>query len=276
LLERILVPTDGSPESGRALSIAEHIAVAHGTEVVLVQVVQFPVLTGGYDWSSPELYEQLTDAQTQDAQANLDRLAARFRSVGLRVTPLLLRGSPAISLLEVEKEQNPGLVVMSTHGRTGLARFALGSVADRVVREGTVPVLLVRAAPSSGLLKTALVMLDGSAVADAVLPAIEMLAGQTIEEAKLFRAVVASADRGPARTYLEGVATRLARSGLKTEVLVDVGDPTMLIERAAREADLVVLSTHGRSGFDRLRHGSVAERVVRQIDKPVLLVRSPA
>jgi nucleotide-binding universal stress UspA family protein len=275
-MQRILVPTDGSPESEQAIPVAEQIASAQSAEVVLVQVVQFPVLTGTDEWTSPEFYEQITDAMTADAQANLDRIGARFQISGIKVTPLLLRGSPAYGLLEAEREQHPELVVMSTHGRTGLARFALGSVADRVVREGSVPVLLVRAADTSEPIRSALIMLDGSGVAEAAVPAIQMLAGRPLKRVKLFRAVTDMADRGAARTYLDGVASRLSSGGMEIEIAVDVGDPSMLVERAAEGVDLVVLATHGRGGVNRLRHGSVAESIVRQVAKPVLLVRAVA
>lgn len=151
---------------------------------------------------------------------------------------------------------------MGTHGRTGLTRLALGSVADRMVRAGTAPVLLVREAEPSTL-RSALVMLDGSGLAE-----------EALEAVKLFEAVDDARDRRPATTYLEGVASQLAGSGLTAEAIVDVGDPAALVHQAAEGADLVALCTHGRGGLDRFRHGSVAERVVRDSKKPVLLVRA--
>lgn len=273
MFERILVPTDGSPESERAIPVAQQIAAAHGAEVLLAQVVQHPQLSDE-DFQSAELYQQLLDTLTSTAQANLAILAARFKSSGVRVAQSLLFGSPAFVLMGIEETQHPDLVVMSTHGRTGLARFALGSVADRLVREGTTPVLVVRQPALPANLATALLMLDGSGVAEQALPMIEALADHPIRAVKLFRAVTDPWDVGAAGSYLMGVADRLAQTGLKTETLVDLGEPTLCIERAAREADLVVLCTHGRGGFDRFRHGSVAEGVVRQVEKPVLLVRA--
>jgi nucleotide-binding universal stress UspA family protein len=119
-------------------------------------------------------------------------------------------------------------------------------------------------------------MLDGSGVSEEALPIIEALAGHPLQSVRLFRAVREPRDQGPAETYLNGVARRFDAAGLQTEVLVEAGDPAALVERAARGTDVVVLSTHGRGGFDRLRHGSVAERVVREVPMPVLLVRARA
>ena len=184
-----------------------------------------------------------------------------------------MQGSPAAVLLDVEREQNIDLVVMGTNGRSGLARFALGSVADRMVREGTRPVLLARTPELEPALKTALLMLDGSGVAEEAVPMVKTLAGRPIEIVKLFRAVDDVVDRGAAHTYLEGVSRHLAAEGVKTEITVDVGDPTILVRQAAQDTDLVVLSTHGRGGFDRFRHGSVADRVVRETEQPVPLIR---
>jgi nucleotide-binding universal stress UspA family protein len=166
---------------------------------------------------------------------------------------------------------------MATHGRTGLARFALGSVADRMVREGSVPVLLVRSATSTTTkLESALVMLDGSGVAEHMLPMVEQLAHTPLQSVTLFRVVADPDDLGAALKYLQGVTARLEPSGLHVAAVVDVGDPRRIVRKAASRLDLVILCTHGRSGFDRLRHGSVAESVLREVDRPTLLVRAGA
>jgi nucleotide-binding universal stress UspA family protein len=157
----------------------------------------------------------------------------------------------------------------------GAARFTLGRVTDRLVREGRPPVLVVRrSSPAAPTLHRALVTLDGSDLAEEALPMVETLAGKPLESVVLLRIVANPQDQGPAMTYLEGVASRLSRLALKVEVVVGVGASTLGIERAARAVDLVILCTHGRGGVDRLRHGSVAEHVVREVDTPALLVRA--
>jgi nucleotide-binding universal stress UspA family protein len=205
----------------------------------------------------------------------MGRLEADIAASGLRVQTAVLAGPVEIALLDFEAEQRPDLVVMATHGRTGIARFAFGSVTDRLVREGTAPVLVVRRTTADAQSPTrALVMLDGSGVAEQVLPLVRELLGKPLQAVTLYRVVSDPDDRGAAASYLEGVAARLATDGVAITPLVDIGDPVRDVERAAEQVDLVILCTHGRGGFDRLRHGSVAEAVMREVDKPVLLVRA--
>jgi nucleotide-binding universal stress UspA family protein len=274
VIERILVPTDGSPESDRALPFAERVAGAQGAEVLLAQVVQYPVLLDNYSIVSEDVYQQMLDATADAARENLARLASHFDGKGIPASATMLRGSPSACLLDFEAEHRVDLVVMSSHGRTGLNRFALGSTTDRLVREGTAPVLLVRAVGEASSLTTALLMLDGSGVAEEAVPVVEALVGRPLQAVKLFRAVDDPSDRSAATTYLSAVQRRLQAAGLKAEVLVEVGDPMVLLRRAAQGTDLIVLCTHGRGGLDRFRHGSVAERIVREAEQPVLLVRA--
>jgi nucleotide-binding universal stress UspA family protein len=119
-------------------------------------------------------------------------------------------------------------------------------------------------------------MLDGSSVAEEVLPVVEALAGKPLTMVRLFRAVRDPKNREAALTYLQGVAARLAGRFTSVETVVEEGEPRHVVERAARDVDLVALCTHGRSGFDRLRHGSVAEFVTHEVDRPALLVRAQA
>jgi nucleotide-binding universal stress UspA family protein len=141
LMQRILFPTDGSVLSERALQTAAALAEAQAAELVLVRVVEPPrwvetdADTGTYDWMAPDLYEQVEAPINEQARAHLDELARRLRERGLRVRTRILHGFAANELLLCELEETLDLVVMASHGRTGLARFALGSVADRLVRE---------------------------------------------------------------------------------------------------------------------------------------------
>ena len=276
MLSRILVPTDSSPDSERAFPLAERLATLHDAEVLVAQAVQYPVITEDYQLNSPETWQQITDILTQSADANLNAVAGRFAEQGIRVQKFLVYGSPASNLLDIERDEAVDVVVMATHGRTGLARFALGSVADRVVREGTAPVLLVRAEvdPIDTAMSRVLLLLDGSELAEQALPIVEGLAGKPITSVRLLRGIDREEDRQAALLYLQGVADRLGGAGVSCEIVVDVGDPSRLYRGAAQGLDLIVLCTHGRGGFDRLRHGSVAEEVVRGSDLPVLLIRA--
>ena len=277
MLQRILVPTDGSPESEKAIPIAAQIARAQGAELVVIRAIEPPpwLAAAGPEPAATDVFEEMIETIQQEAEESLARIEADLQAQGLHAKAVAIHGSPSAALLDYEVAHEPDLLVMATHGRTGLARFALGSVTDRMVREGQAPVLVVRrSSPAATTLHRALVTLDGSGLAEEALPMVEALAGKPLETVVLFRVVADPHDQVPAMTYLEGVAGRMSSLPVKIEAVVDVGAPTLGIERAALTVDLIILCTHGRGGLDRLRHGSVAEHVVREIETPALLVRA--
>lgn len=277
MLRRILFPTDGSALSEQALPLAQRLAQAQGAEITAVRVVELPRWIGDepQDYLSGDVYQDLLDAMESDAHQSLRELARGLGEGGIPVTTLLRHGSPAGELLDCEEEVKPDLVVMATHGRTGLARFALGSVADRLVRQGSAPVLLVRSFETAATeMHQALVPLDGSPLAEEALPVVESLAGKPLRQVRLLRAIRPTDDREPAMSYLQGVASRLAAAGLDATTEVRGQPPAEAIEAAAQSIDIVIMATHGRSGFDRLRHGSIAEQVSHHLAIPVLLVRA--
>jgi nucleotide-binding universal stress UspA family protein len=284
MIERILFPTDGSPLSERALETAVMLASAHGAEIIAARVVEpnrwmamdaDESTPGGFDSSSADMYMQVEQADTDEARADLDDLAMRIGQRDIRVRTFLLKGMATHELLFLEEQEAPDLVVMGSHGRTGLARVALGSVADRLVREGRSPVLIVRSlSPDPTRMERALVPLDGSAVAEAALPVVEILAGKPLRSAVLLRVVESAREQQSAFSYLADVSARLTNVGLDVRSEVREGSPIQAIAAEVRGVDMVIMATHGRSGFDRLRHGSVASEAVKNLTAPILLVRA--
>ena len=284
MIQRMLVPTDDSPLSDRAVPIAEVVAAAQNAEVSLLQVIPPPVWaamgddgSGSIVSNSPELYQQVLDAEDEEARRNLARLTQRLESFTppIRTRTALFNGSPAAALLDYEREWQPDLVVMASHGRTGLARFALGSIADRLVREGTAPVLLVRSfGPEVRVVDRALVPLDDSALAAEALLMVEALAGRPLKQVHLVRVISLPEEAATAHADLLATATRLRAAGLQVESAVREGQPAETIAALAGTVDLVIMATHGRGGWNRLRHGSVAEHLLREVPVPVLLVRA--
>ncbi|MBM2811317.1 MAG: universal stress protein [Chloroflexi bacterium] len=223
-----------------------------------------------------QAYGQVLNAMFSAAQTNLDAQVVRLSARKVRPHSQLLRGPALAALLDYEEEVDPDIVVMTTHGRTGLARFALGSIADGMVCEGVAPVLLT---PShggpSGSIGSALVPLDGSALAEVALTMVQTLAGKPLARVRLLRVTKDRAETPAARSYLtEKIVPRVSAWGLHVESHVEEGIAGLTIAAAAKDVDIVIMSTHGRGGFDRLRHGSVAQRVIRDMSVPVLLVRS--
>jgi nucleotide-binding universal stress UspA family protein len=183
------------------------------------------------------------------------------------------------------------LIVMSTHGRTGVARTLWGSVADEVVRSANIPVLLVSAhqplpqadgcAPN---FRRILVPLDGSALSEQALPVAGALAQVEGAEVVLLNvepqlvAVGAEAvnDNRDAKAdrYLNQAALCVLPSEVNYTTVESGGDAgaTIIREAQAQDCDLIVMSTHGRSGFTRLRLGSVADAVIASTPVPLLLL----
>jgi nucleotide-binding universal stress UspA family protein len=285
LIERILFPTDGSELSERAVPLLETVAAAQGAEVYLVQVVSPPVwatMDGGVgygvsDGISPELYQEVLDELESEAKQNLDRLTQQLQAhvPPIRSRSQVFRGSPYGALLDYEADTQPGLVVMATHGRTGLARFARGSVADCMVREGTAPVLMARSfGREVAAFDEALVPLDGSAVAEAALGMVETLAKKPLQRVRLLDVVEDASETDEGTAYLRRIAARLEGAGLAVTPMVQTGVPGEVIADVAETTDVVIMATHGRSGWNRLRHGSVAEKALRDSPGPLLLVRA--
>ncbi len=147
MYHRILVPLDGSGFAEAALPHAHALAVNAGAELALLRVVLPPRA----EYQTPEpLRLQAVYLDTEaDALAYLDSVAADLRAAGLRVTVEVCTGPVVETILDYAESIHADLIVMSTHGRSGMARWFIGSVADKVVRAARLPVLLARPEPDA-------------------------------------------------------------------------------------------------------------------------------
>jgi nucleotide-binding universal stress UspA family protein len=141
----IMHPTDFSPASRPAFTQAVATAKEHGAEVLLVHVVASIIPLMGDGYVSPKVYDDMVRASRTDAQLKLDRLIAAAKKAGARARGMLLEGVAWEQLVRTAKARKADMIVMGTHGRTGLTRLFLGSVAERVVGSAPCPVLTVRA-----------------------------------------------------------------------------------------------------------------------------------
>ncbi len=141
---RILHPSDFSRASGAAFTKAVGLAKADRAELIVAHVLTPALPIAGEGYMSPKVYEEIEASARAAARKQLDALVAKARAAGARAKGLLLEGVPHERIARAAKAQRTDLVVMGTHGRTGLARFFLGSVAERVVATSAVPVMTVR------------------------------------------------------------------------------------------------------------------------------------
>ena len=297
---KLLVPLDGSVLAESAVPWAACLARTAGHSIVLAQAVPWPLiategLIGAY--ASPQMYDDILNAECQEATNYLNHIRAGLVAQGIEAEVVVRAGTPETTLLDIVDDAAVGLIVMATHGRGGLQRLVLGSLASYVVQHATIPVMLVSpgaagtaATPSFDRL---LIPLDGSVLAER---ALEYAAGvaQTgatlvlvwVEESEApHREGEASTDEAhtgrceafdDATPYLQPIPVRLAARGLRASTEIRQGRPAEQILAAActHEVDAIVMATHGRSGAARWLIGSVADEVVRHADRPVLLVSS--
>lgn len=145
LCQRIMVPLDGSVMAEQVLSLVKSLALAVGAQVFLFRVaIDQPPTIFGDEWFFLPLPGEFAEEE-QEAQAYLERVARSLQEEGIKVSTATDIGLVADRIIDYATANHIDLIAMCTHGRTGLARWALGSVADRVLRGGSTPILLVRA-----------------------------------------------------------------------------------------------------------------------------------
>lgn len=268
---RILATLDGSPEAESVLPAIGPLTRSGWVELTLLRVA--PAREG-----------------IEVTENYLAKLRAGLEIRGTHVAVETRVGNPAKTILKAVEEGRFEAVAMTTHGRRGIPRLALGSVAEEVLRHSDSPVLLTRPGSRVGYWTRFVVGLDGSRVAEAVLPA----------AARLARALgaivhVTYADYPPLRysgasrpeegvtpagpsAYLRRVCDRLAAEGVPAVPTVRPGIAPRAIGAYAEEIDagLICVGTHARTGLARLWQGSIAEEIVRVSPCPVLAVRAVA
>lgn len=296
LINRILVATDFSTCARRAVEYGMCVARAWSAHVDLLYVVEV-LRTLGYD---VPFADPLLETRRKEAEGLLGDLAARVKQEGLDVDWHLREGIPSEQIGQTALEQRADLVVVGTHGRTGLDHIMLGSTAERVIKQAPCPTLTVRVAPIHGekdvdvppCIRHVLVPVDFSSPSlDALEYAIQVgdRFGAELTIVHVLEPIYFDLELGLGRieqevqkrthweTQLDGLAQVVRGRGLAAGSVVLGGIPSESIVTYARGqgCDLIVMGTHGRRGLTRLRYGSVAESVLRQAPCPVLTVRSP-
>lgn len=282
MFTKILVPWDGTPEAGIALTPALTLARGTGSSVAIVRCV------------SPG--DELALAA---AREGVDRLKAELADTGVTVETVVRTGDAADEILAEVVRVGAGLIVMATHGRSGIARVMMGSVAQHVLTHSPVPVLLQRPGGRKvTALHTLLVPVDGTPGAALALGTATSLARAVGARIVLVDVVVpfyayaapgwSEPDGGvfldpaweqaslrAAEGYVDDLALRLRREGVNAEGYARIGATSRTIEAIADEvdADLILMSTHALTGPIRTILGSVADELVRESRRGVLLVR---
>jgi nucleotide-binding universal stress UspA family protein len=294
---RILLPLDGSKAAEQVLPYGRFLAKALKIPVELLEVIDLEALRL---FANPERGRYVDTLLNERMETDKSYLEAIAQSVqGAQVTCVVEKGKAEDVVIERAATDKDMLIVMATHGRSGMQRWVLGSVADKVLHGSTNHLLLIRAneqgkAVGDGALKIVIVPLDGSPLAETVLPYVVDLARKMRLEVVLMRAYalppsVAGEDYGfysadfldqieaEARDYLAEKVKEVKGKGLENvSSVVNVGFGAEEIITLARKTpdNFISMCTHGRSGIKRWVLGSVTERVVRHSGDPVLIIRA--
>ena len=299
MYSKILVPLDGSKTAEKVLPYARYLAGKFKVPVELLAVVDIAEVASHMVSEKARFLDTIIDDAVRRLTSYLGKVATTFAGTDVRCS--VEKGKAEDTIIEKAASDKAMLITMATHGRSGLNRFLLGSVAEEVLRGMVNPLLLIRAteaAKSEGeaMLKAIIVPLDGSELAESVLPLAAGMAKKLDLEIELFRTYhiphnvyggeegfyagnyeeMLAGVRDEAAQYLDkkaadlknlGVAkvTCVTKEGLAADEIISLGQKT--------PDNLIAMSSHGRSGFKRWVLGSVAEAVVRHCGDPVLITR---
>jgi nucleotide-binding universal stress UspA family protein len=306
LYRRMLVPLDGSELAEAVLPYAKELAGRLDLELILLHVCEQHRIESQFMCQSYiDHAAEIVKVQSREVQASTGVQKGR-KAVEARAE--VITGNPAEGIIDYAGKHHIDLILLATHGRSGIRRWVMGSVADKVLRASQVPIWLVRAAIPEKVIhdewprRTFLVPLDGSKLAESVLPHVEALAKQRGAELvnivllRVFEEPYVNADypqatlnltwkehvkrvRGhfkkEAETYLAEVQTRLADSGLKVRSEVLMGNPADEIIKYAdkNHPNLVIMASHSHPEIRRWEFGSVAYQILHGVPSPVFIVR---
>jgi nucleotide-binding universal stress UspA family protein len=306
MYNKMLVPLDGSKLAEVVLPYAKELAGRLDLDLVFLYVCSpheseaLPVYQAYVEHAA-----EIAKLQSREVQ---DKTGAPSGSKVVEVWAEVTAGHPAEEILRYVDKKGIDLILMATHGRSGVKRWAIGSNADKVLRASEAPVWLIRAALSEDIAhdkwphRTILIPLDGSPAAESVLPHVETLARQRGSE--LMKVVLLrvceqhfiTADypeagmllslsehvkrltnhvKRVAEQYLGRIQERLACTGLKVTSEVLIGKPANEIINYAHKnsPNLIVMATHGHSGISQGEYGRVAYKVLRGVSSPIFMVR---
>ena len=296
MYKRILVPLDGSKVAEQALPYARYLAGKLKIPVDLLGAVDLVGITSSIKTEKALNLDAFISDNVRRSEIYLETVSKTLP--GVTVGGIVRKGKPEEVVIEKAAGDGDTLIAMATHGRSGIDRWLLGSVAEKVLRGTTNPLLLVRAtehekSDGENTVQRIIVPLDGSPLAEKVLPHVIALAKEMACKTMLVRAydlsqVISTFEgyipdwnalqkeaMGEAVSYLDGKVRELKGQGLSevSSRAAEKEPAQEIIDLAAEEPNsLIAMCTHGRSGVQRWVLGSVTEKVVRHSNSPVLVI----
>ena len=299
MFTKLLIPLDGSRTAEKALPYARYLAQDKNVAIELLAVVDVANMATHMTADRALHLDTMVEDAVRTSEKYLQAIAGTL--IAAKIKTLVETGRPEEVIIEKAAEEEDMLITMATHGRSGVNRWLLGSVTEKVLRGATDPVLLIRAREDNRTedgptLKSVIVPLDGSDLAERVLPAAIELAKQRDLEIVLVRTYnipttayagvegyalpiddLLKGMREEACEYLENKVADVKRLGAaKISFIARKGlaSDEILSFAKNKPGGLIAMSTHGRSGVRRWVLGSVTETVVRHSENPVLVIRA--
>ena len=291
MFRRFLVPLDGFDQSEQIGRWANGLATGLGGEIVLFGAVE-PGKSGYGGHAAREGSDAWSDSEhsSEEARHYLTAVAEKLAHSGKSPAVEVSEGRPTDAILETARRLEIDVIAIATRRVSALARTVLGSVTDAIVKRSAIPVLvanpdiLITFESSPDVPDTVIVPLDGSELSEKSIPHAVSLAALAGARMLCIRSTTmafasqsgdgASKERQNCLEYLEGFRDQAAEAGVKFECKVPSGTAAGAIIEAAKEESggLIVMTTHGRTGFRRAVLGSVADQVIRAASAPVLVV----
>jgi nucleotide-binding universal stress UspA family protein len=290
VLKKILVPLDGSKLGELALNYTAELARSINSEVYLISVCDRA------DKEYRRMFDVYLDKVSQGFRESLqDKISSS------QLQTMVIDGPPDTKILDYAEENNIDLIVLVSHGHSGIMPWATGSTVSKIIQRATIPILLIRASDdvdtkqASGLFREILVPLDGSTTGESALSYVKEIAVHTKSEIILLRVLelvqrvrtIGGLDhfaytdqqveemKQEATTYLDDVSQNLIKDGFLVKILVKTGDIAQEIINATMQEkiSIVAMSSHGKSGATKWVLGSISNKILHSGKKPLLLVR---
>jgi nucleotide-binding universal stress UspA family protein len=284
VLRKILTPLDGSKTAETVLPYIKYLASQFDSKIEVLGV--------GIGNKNRRVNRLLNEY--------IDIAVSNLNAEKIEAEAVVIYGSAADKILNYSKQNDIDLIIMATHGRSGVKRWWMGSVAEKIISQSITPVLLIpskkkRATQTKKItsIDQILIPLDGSNIGQAALDHIEHVARKTRAAINLIQVISTSgsmeasllgnanwdsffkAMRKAASDYLESLVEELKGHGISAKYDILIGNPAAEIIEYARKnkADLIAMSTHGRTGLARWVLGSTADKVLHGAGMPMWLVR---
>ena len=290
MYDRMIVPLDGSQLAEQVLPYVHVVSEGLKCPITLVRVFDVPAMIEGVSGAT---IDRVANELRADADRYLERVKGTLVDVGTDVSVVGKQGDAASVIIEEAEKESSTIVMISSHGRSGVTRWAMGSVAEKVLQATNNPLLIIRdqAAEGSSLIegdrnledwnalltvKNIIVTLDGSSISEQVIPHAMAFAKSLAVPLTPVRVSNSPNDDSENTEYLNNVVKRFRDENLQCdggEVLH--GNPATAIIEVAEQIpnSLVAMTTRGRSGIQRWVMGSVTDRVVRHSGSPALVIR---